>query len=64
MFVEEMNRWICEEFCSWFREFGILEECLREVEGEEIDGFVFLLMSKLNELRDYMKLKVGLWIVF
>lgn len=57
--VEEMNRWTCEELCSWLRELGIPEECLREAEEEEIDGPAFLLMSKSNELRDYMKLKAG-----
>lgn len=59
--VEEMNRWTCEELCSWLRELGIPEECLREAEEEEIDGPAFLLMR--NELRNCMKLKVGPWIV-
>ena len=61
--VEEINRWTCEELCSWLRELGIPEECLREAEEEEIDGTAFLLMRTSNELRSCMKLKVGPWIV-
>lgn len=57
--VEEMNRWTCQELCSWLRELGIPEVCLKEAEEEEIDGRAFLLMSKSNELRDCLKLRVG-----
>lgn len=61
--VEKVNRWTCEELCSWLRELGIPEEYLKEAEEEEIDGRAFLLMSKSDELRDCMKLKVGPCIV-
>ena len=57
--IEKVNRWTCEELCSWLRELGIPEEYLKEAEEEEIDGRAFLLMSKSDELRDCMKLKVG-----
>ena len=57
--VEKVNRWTCEELCSWLRELGIPEEYLKEVEEEEIDGRALLLMSKSDELRDRMKFKVG-----
>lgn len=60
-----MNEWIVNELFSWFWEIGILDEFLIEVEEEEINGFVFFFMREMEiELKECLKLKVGLWIVF
>lgn len=60
---EEVKRWTCAELCSWLKEFGLSQECLEKAEEEEIDGQAFLIMTKSSELRDYLKLNKGPWIV-
>ncbi|XP_078375115.1 sterile alpha motif domain-containing protein 9-like [Oculina patagonica] len=61
--TKTMNEWTVKDLCSWLREIGIPEECLKEADEEEIDGPAFLLLRESGELQTSLKLKFGPWIV-
>ena len=60
---KEISAWTVEELCNWLGELGFPENCLMEVENEEINGEAFLLYKESGELKECLKLKVGTWIV-
>lgn len=60
---EIMREWTVEKLCSWLRELGIPEECIAEAEKEEINGPAFLLCIKSGELKEFLQLKEGSWII-
>ena len=58
-----LKEWNVEELCSWLRELVLPEECLTFVDWEEIDGEAFMLLREDGELKDFLQLKEGPWIV-